>query len=92
MGRAFYLCTLDLSRTKATGANVNSLVCAVNYSLNPTDIRLPGSVGLTVGMGNVMSKGNALTADAALSHFDTSKNHSCERIFYITFCYLQISK
>ena len=72
MGRAFYLCTLDLSRTKATGANVNSLVCTVNYSLNPTDIRLPGSVGLAVGVRYVVSKNNALTADTALSHFDTS--------------------
>jgi len=44
----------------------------VNYCLYLTDVGLPGSVGLTVRVGNVMSKGNALTANATLSHFDTS--------------------
>ena len=67
------LSALDLSGTKATGANGNGSIGSVNYSLNLTDIGLPGSVGLTVGVGNVMSKNNALTADTALSHFDTSK-------------------
>ena len=68
------LCTLDLSGTKATRANVNGSVGTVNYCLNPTNVGLPGSVGLTVGVRHVVSKGNALTADTALSHFDTSKN------------------
>ena len=65
---------LNLSGAKATRANVNSSVCSVNYSLNSTDVRLPGSVGLTVGVRHVVSESNALTADTALSHFDTSKN------------------
>ena len=47
---------------------------SVNNSLNLTDIGLPGSVGLAVGVRHVVSEGNALTADTALSHFDTSKN------------------
>ena len=70
----FYLksSTLDLSRTKATGANVYGLIRAVNHSLNSADIGLPGSVGLTVGVGNVMTEGHALTANTTLSHFDTS--------------------
>ena len=63
---------LNLSGAKATRANVNSSVCSVNYSLNSTDVRLPGSVGLTVRVGNVMSEGNALTANATLSPVDTS--------------------
>jgi hypothetical protein len=66
------LSTLDLSRAKATGANVNGTVSTVNNCLYLTDVGLPGSVGLTVRVGNVMSKGNALTANATLSHFDTS--------------------
>ena len=53
---------------------MNSSVCTVNNCLYLTDIRLPGSVGLTVRVGNVVTESNALTADAALSHFDTSKN------------------
>ena len=66
------LSALDLSGTKATGANGNGNVGSVNYCLNLADVRLPGSVGLTVRVGNVMSEGNALTANATLSHFDTS--------------------
>ena len=70
---SFYaLGTLNLAGTKATGANSNGRVRAVNYCLNLTDVGLPGSVGLAVGVGNVVTEGNALTADAALSHFDTS--------------------
>ena len=41
----------------------------VNNCLYLADVRLPGSVGLTVRVGNVMTEGHALTADAALSHF-----------------------
>ena len=64
----------NFARTKATRANSNGGIRAVNYCLNLTDVGLPGSVGLTVGVRYVVSKNNALTADTALSHFDTSKN------------------
>ena len=47
---------------------------AVNNCLNLTDIRLPGSVGLTVRVRNVVTKGNALTADTAFSHFTPPKS------------------
>ena len=70
--RSFALCALYLSRTKATRANCNSLVRTVNNRLYLADIGLPGSVGLAVRVGNVVTKGNALAADTALSHFDTS--------------------
>ena len=76
---------LNLSGAKATRANVNSSVCAVNYSLNLTDIRLPGSVGLTVGVRHVVSESNALTADTALSHFDTSKNPALSSVILYKF-------
>ncbi len=45
---------------------------SVYNCLDLTNVRLPGSVCLAVRVGNVMSKGNALAANAALSHFDTS--------------------
>ena len=65
---------LDLSGAKATRANTNSSVSSVNYSLNLTDIGLPGSVGLTVGVRYVVSESNALTADTALR----SEEHTSE--------------
>ena len=84
--------TLNLSRTKATGANTNGLIGSVDNSLNLADIRLPGSVGLAVGMGNVVTKGNALAANTALSHFDTSKfGPEGTKSLYI-FCFSQIDK
>ena len=67
------LCALDLSGTKATGADANRLVATIDYCLYLADVRLPGSVGLAVGVRHVVSKGNALAADTALSHFDTSQ-------------------
>ena len=66
------LSTLNLSRTKATGAYANGLMRSVYNCLYLADVRLPCSVGLAVRVGNVMTKGNALAANAALSHFDTS--------------------
>ena len=66
--------TLDLSGAKATGADIYCLVGSVNNGLNLTNVRLPSSVGLTVRVRNVVSECNALAANTALSHFDTSKN------------------
>ena len=66
------LSALNLTGAKATRANRNGLIRSVYNSLNLTDVRLPGSVCFTVRVGNVMSKGNALAAYTALSHFDTS--------------------
>ena len=75
------LSALNFARTKATGAYANGGMSSVNNSLYLTDIGLPGSVSLAVGVGNVMSKGNALAADGALCHFDTSKIPSIGRYF-----------
>ena len=79
------LSALNLSGTKATGANVNGLARTLNYGLYPTDIRLPGSVGLAVGVRHVVSESNALTADTALSHFDTSKNPALSSVILYKF-------
>ena len=69
---AHILRALNLAGTKATRANADGLMSTVNDSLYLSDVRLPGSVGLAVGVRHVVSEGNALTADTALSHFDTS--------------------
>ena len=66
------LSALYLTGTKATGAYAYSLMSAVNNSLYLADIGLPCSVGLTVGVRNVVSESNTLTANATFSHFDTS--------------------
>ena len=58
---------------------------SVNDSLNLADIGLPGSVGLTVGVRYVVSENNALTADTALSHFDTSKNPALASVILYKF-------
>ena len=75
MKRSFFtLSALYFAGTKATGTNAYRLIGSVNNCLNLADVGLPGSVGLAVGVRHVVSEGNALTADTALSHFDTSKN------------------
>ena len=40
----------------------------VDNRLNALDIGLPHSVGTSVGVGNLNTKGNALAANIALSH------------------------
>ena len=79
------LSALDLSGTKATRANVNGGIRAVYNCLNPTNVGLPGSVGLAVGVRHVVSESNALTADTALSHFDTSKNPALASVILYKF-------
>lgn len=63
---------LDLAGTKATGANVNGRVRAVDNCLDLTDVGLPGSVGFAVRVRDVVTEGNAFAANAAFCHFDTS--------------------
>ena len=60
--------TLDLAGTKATGANVNALVAAADDRFDLADIRLPGPVGLPVGVRNIVTKGHTLAANTALCH------------------------
>ena len=56
------------TRAQATRTNVNGLGSAVYDSLNTSDVGLPGSVGLSVGMGYCKSELNCFSADAALCH------------------------
>ena len=85
------LSSANLTGTKATGANTNSSVGTVHNSLYLTDIGLPGSIGLTVGVRHVVSEGYALTADTALSHFYTSKNSALASVFLYIFLFLHKS-
>ena len=67
-----YSSSVDLARAQTTRANSNGLGGTVYDSLNLTDIGLPGSVRLTIGVGNSLSENNALTTDTTLCHNDTS--------------------
>ncbi len=41
---------------------------AVDDDLDPSDVGLPHSVGLAVGVGDVVTEGNSLAADRAFCH------------------------
>ena len=47
---------------------MNCCMSAVNYSLYLSDVGLPHSVCLTVGMRNIMTENNALAANITLCH------------------------
>ena len=58
----------NLAGTQATRANGNGLVRAVHDCLYLADIGLPGAIGLTVGVGNVLAVNDTLSADTAFCH------------------------
>ena len=57
-----------LAGTQAARAHVNRLVRAVYNSLNASDVGLPHSVGLAVGVGNILTESYAFAADRAFCH------------------------
>lgn len=59
---------LYLTGTQTMSANINGSVIAVDYRSYLSDIRLPCTVCLAVGVGYVESEDYALSADIALSH------------------------
>lgn len=60
---------LDLTGTQATRANVQGCMSAVYIRFYFSDIGLPLSVGLAIGMGNIVTEHNAFAAEFTLSHF-----------------------
>ena len=58
----------DLSGTQAAGAGVHTLGGTVNDRLNAADVGLPSTVGPSVGVRNLDTKGYALTTKITLSH------------------------
>ena len=59
---------LDLVGTEASGTSVHMARSTVDNGLDPLHIGLPGTIGTTVGVGNLNTKGNALTAKITLRH------------------------
>ena len=63
---------LNLVRTEASGTSVHMARSTVHDCLDPLHIGLPGSVGTSVGVGNLNTKGNALATIITLRHSCTS--------------------
>ena len=59
---------LNLVGAEASGTCVNMAGSSVNDSLNALDVGLPGTVGTSVGVGNLDTEGNTLATIITLSH------------------------
>ena len=62
----------NLAGTQAAGAGVNALRGAVHNRLDASDVRLPGSVRTSMGMGHLNTKSNILATNFTLCHVCTS--------------------
>ena len=60
--------TLNLVGTQTSGTSVHMARSTVDNSLDPLDVGLPGTVGTSVGVGNLDTKGYTLTAKITLRH------------------------
>ena len=67
---------LDLPGTQAAGANIHGFGRAVHNRLHPTDVGLPGSVGLAVGVGDGVTEHHAFAANITLCHLKHLLKHS----------------
>lgn len=63
------LCAVHFAGTQATRTNSHRRGCAVNNRSYFADVGLPGTVGLTVGVRNVLTEHHTFSANAALCHF-----------------------
>ena len=59
---------LNLVGTEASGTSVHMARSTVDNGLNPLHIGLPGTVGTSVGVGDLDTKGHALTTKITLRH------------------------
>ena len=64
--------TLNLVGTEASGTCVHMARSTVDNGLDPLNIGLPGTVGTSVGVGDLNTEGNALTTIITLRHHCTS--------------------
>ena len=59
---------LNLVGTEASGTGVHMARSTVNNCLDPLHIGLPGTVGTSVGVGDLDTKSHALTTKITLRH------------------------
>ncbi len=60
---------LNLVGTEASGTRVHMAGSSIDNRLDPLHVGAPGTVGTSVGMGDLDTKGNTLTAIITLRHF-----------------------
>ena len=70
---AFYILgkldgALNLVGTQTSGTSVHMAGSTVDNCLNALDVGLPGTVGTSVGVGDLNTKGNALATIITLRH------------------------
>ena len=61
-------CAGNLAGTQTPGTNIYMARRTVDNSLDTFHIGLPGTIGTSVGVGNLDTKGNTLIAKLTLSH------------------------
>ena len=61
-------CAGNLTRTQATGAGVNTLRGTVYDRLDTLDVRLPGTVGTTMGVRHANAESKIFSAKIAFCH------------------------
>ena len=59
---------LNLIGTEASGTSVHMAGSSIDNGLDPLDIGLPGTVGTSVGVGNLDAEGYVLSANFTFSH------------------------
>jgi hypothetical protein len=59
---------LNLVRTEASGTSVHMAGSTIDNSLDTLHIGLPSTIGTSVGVGDLDTKGNALTTIITLRH------------------------
>ena len=59
---------LNFTGTEASGADVDVGGSAIHDRLDALHVGLPRPIGTTMGVGNLNTKGHALTAKVAFSH------------------------
>ena len=59
---------LNLVGTQTSGTSVHMARSTVDNSLDPLHVGLPGTIGTSVGVGDLDTKGNALATIITLCH------------------------
>ena len=58
----------NFTGTQTPGTNVHMARAALDDCLHALDVGLPSTIGTSVGVGNLNTKGNTLVAELTLSH------------------------
>ena len=58
----------NFTGTQTPGTNVHMARRTIDHSLHALDIGLPGTIGASVGVGNLDTEGHALIAELTLCH------------------------